>query len=391
MVTTLDVVKRIGRILQDPAVELGLEAALSTEATLWIDDVPACIFVVLVGPPGGAKSTTIKVIRGNRGYQHYTDLISPHAFVSHYAGKSSSQLQDDVDLLPRIRGKTLIISDLTPLLSAPENELREFLGTLTRVLDGEGLWSDKGVHGQRGYGGPGEDYRFVMVAGSTPLGRMTWKVLGNLGPRLLTINLQQPHEPPDPPDAGYRARVSKAAVVVDGFMRELWDRHGYRGVTWESPLDQAEQELWNLSSLVVRWRAPLPETGDLPVFERPFRLFDSLRGLVRGHALLDDRMDLEDTDYQLVRRLALDSMPEARRRLLRALLAVGSITAAEAANCLRMTEQGAIKHHLAPLEESLGLLVKGGAGTRGSPYVWQLADQERVSPWEKLWAAAVTP
>ena len=67
MLTTLGLIRLIGEDLRDPAVELGLEAALSTEATLFLEDVTACISIILVGPPGGAKSTTIRIIRGGRG------------------------------------------------------------------------------------------------------------------------------------------------------------------------------------------------------------------------------------------------------------------------------------------------------------------------------------
>ena len=126
------------------------------------------------------------------------------------------------------------------------------------------------------------------------------------------------------------------------------------------------------------------------MFERPFRLFDSLYGVVRGHALLDERLYLNDDDYRLVRRLALDSMPENRRRLLRALLTVGSVTPEEAANSLGMTAQAAVDNHLNHLTQRLGILVRTGGGARGDPFRWRLADQALVAPWEQQWLVAVT-
>ena len=134
----------------------------------------------------------------------------------------------------------------------------------------------------------------------------------------------------------------------------------------------------------------MPEYDDAPAIERPFRLYDSLCAIVRGHALLDDRMYLEDEDYRLVRRLALDSMPENRRRLLRTLLTAGYITREEAGQVLNMTEEGAIKGYLDPLER-LGLLKTFNKGTKGNPGIWRLADQELVSTWAEPWAAAVSP
>lgn len=112
------------------------------------------------------------MMRGERTHVCYLDSVSARAFVSHYAAKSEDDLEKD-DLLPQIRGKTLLISDMAPLLNSSERELQEILGILTRVLDGEGYYSAKGVHGLRGYGGPGQDYRFAMVAASTPLRGLT--------------------------------------------------------------------------------------------------------------------------------------------------------------------------------------------------------------------------
>ena len=388
MVTTLDLIHRIATTLQDPAVGLGLEAGLSAEATLWLEDPAACTPVIIVGPPGGAKSTVIGIIRGERSSLYYSDSLSPHAFVSHFAGKTKSQLQSEVDLLPKVRGRCLLVSDLTPLLSAPEQELRETLGILTRVFDGEGFRSDKGVHGGRGYGGQGEDWRFSMVAASTPIKQRTWSVMGNLGNRLLTANVEPPAEMTRSPESGYRERVARARNAVDGFVSALWGQFGYRGVTWDSPADQVEAELWELASVVVRWRAPIPEFGDLPVFERPFRLFQSLWDLARGHALLDDRMVLTEDDSQFVRRLALDSMPEGRRRILRVLLTAGHITVNQAAQVLRMTNQG-VASYIERLERSLNLVIRIGGGVKGDPYGWELSDQPTVSPYASHWAAAI--
>ena len=89
-------------------------------------------------------------------------------------------------MLPRIRYKTLIVRDLAPIFGAKEDALLEMVGRLTRALDGEGLETDTGVHGQRGYKG---DYLFMMLAGSTPLSPRVYKVLGTLGSRLFFLQL----------------------------------------------------------------------------------------------------------------------------------------------------------------------------------------------------------
>ena len=210
-----------------------------------------------------------------------------------------------------------------------------------------------------------------------------------MGARVLTVSVEQPKESAEPPTPGVRDKVGNAAGLVDSWMSDLWDRHGYRGVKWETLGEDIEQELWNISMLVGRWRAPTPDEGDIVVFERPYRLYHSLRALVRGHALLDDRTYVDDSDLRMVRRVALDSMPDARRRLLRAMLAVETITLDEAGQILRVSTQAASKYHLTPLVEQLGVVLRHGDGDKGDPHRYEIADQSLLSTWAQQWAEAV--
>lgn len=388
--TTLELVRRVGQILGDPAAALGLEAALSVEITLLLKDVSGCPALVITGRPGGAKTTAINCARGARHSVYYTDAISPHSFVSHYAAKTPKQLQDEVDLLPRIRNHCVQVSDLTPLLTAPEPELRETMGVLTRILEGEGYRSDKGVHGQRGYGGlKGEDWRFVMVAASTPFPGRLWRLIGNLGPRLLTLSVEQATEIAGPPQRGHRDRVEKIAELFDEWMAAAFMKHGLRNIIWDSQNEQVEHELWALATFVTCMRAPLPLAGDPVVSERPLRLYEALHAVARGHALLDERRFLRDDDLSLVRRIALDSMPEDRRRLVRILLVQGFVTAAEAAEVLGMTELGATGH-LGTLETRVKMFTHEGSGNRGDAVRWKLILPAGVTKWAPHWAEAAS-
>ena len=71
-----------------------------------------------------------------------------------------------IDLLPKIRYKTLIVRDMATVFSEKQDVLEDNLGVLTRVLDGDGYQRESGAHGGRGYRG---EYLFMMLAASTPL------------------------------------------------------------------------------------------------------------------------------------------------------------------------------------------------------------------------------
>jgi hypothetical protein len=94
-----------------------------------------------------------------------------------------------VDLLTRIRYRTPIVRDLGSVFGAKDDDLIKSLGILTRVLDGEGLETDSGVPGQRGYKG---DYLFMLLAGKTPIPPGVFKIMVNLGSRLFLLSLHTP-------------------------------------------------------------------------------------------------------------------------------------------------------------------------------------------------------
>src|SRR5262249_38264272 len=89
---------------------------------------------------------------------------------------------------------------------AKDDDLIKSLGILTRVLDGEGLETDSGVHGKRGYKG---DYLFMLLAGTPPIAPRVFKVMGNFGSRLFFLSLHTPEECDDDLMAKISAKIER--------------------------------------------------------------------------------------------------------------------------------------------------------------------------------------
>ena len=121
--------------------------------------------------------------RGNKVYR--SDKFTPKSFVSHSASVSREKLQE-VDLLPRIRHRVLLVPELAPLFGLRNEDLLENFSILTRVLDGQGLSTDSGVHGRRGHTG---DYLFAWIGCTTPIEYRVWKTMGKLGSRFLFFEM----------------------------------------------------------------------------------------------------------------------------------------------------------------------------------------------------------
>src|SRR5262249_58021796 len=114
------------------------------------------VAVIYVGGPSSSK-TTVADLFADHAIAYVSDNFTPAAFVSHAANRTTKDL-GKVDLLPRIKHKVLVTPELAPIFRGKEDELAQRFAIITRVLDGQGLMTDSGTHGRRGYRG---DYRFA--------------------------------------------------------------------------------------------------------------------------------------------------------------------------------------------------------------------------------------
>jgi hypothetical protein len=84
-----------------PECWLPLEACLSTVGAAMLKDVDHCIGLILVGQPGGRKTTTMGLL-GTEAPFYKLDSFTPASFVSHDASKNEAALQR-IDLLPKVK------------------------------------------------------------------------------------------------------------------------------------------------------------------------------------------------------------------------------------------------------------------------------------------------
>ncbi|WP_447983830.1 bifunctional DNA primase/polymerase [Nitrospira sp. Nam74] len=142
-----------------PAVDLGL----ATCATLLLADNANPAAMIFMGPAATGKTTVATMFSATMCYR--SDKFTPAAFVSHSAKATPEQLKA-IDLLPRIQHKVLVTPELSTMFRGKPDDLLERFSIITRVLDGQGLISDSGTHGRRGYEG---DYLFACSGVRRPL------------------------------------------------------------------------------------------------------------------------------------------------------------------------------------------------------------------------------
>ena len=228
------------------------EACASAIAILLIKDaLPFCL--VLQGVPGCGKTTTLSFLY-NFVHSHKTDKFTPASFVSHAPQKSEKELEK-VDLLPKLKHKVLITSDLSPLFGLIPERLKENLSILTRVLDGRGLTTESGIHGTRGYSG---DYMFTWIAATTPIPYAVWDLFGNLGARMYFHEVGTERKTVDEHlqelrKATYRQRVRECNQATLRFLKNVWQTGEVEWNPKEDP-EGVLRRIVQLALLLVRLR-----------------------------------------------------------------------------------------------------------------------------------------
>ncbi len=314
------------------------EVCLSVPHTLLLRDQSNPVGINLVDVPSSQKTTVLDMFRVP-GVVYRTDAFSPKAFLTHTTATRDPRDLEKIDLLPRIRFKTVIIPELAPLFSLPPHELEQAVAVLTRIFDGQGFQSDSGAHGHREQVG---DYLFAWLAATTPLKNFIWEILGKLGSRWLWLVMPQREWDPERTmreltgPVAYRDRLTICREVVSEFIQGQWARYGgIRNVRWERGADPPHvvMLIMRLGELVARLRGVVAVSreryGDqgyvwqTPIVEEPIRVSEVLLSLAQGHALVYGRLQLTEQDLPPVARVALSSCPEDRRKVFKEIMIRG--------------------------------------------------------------------
>lgn len=321
------------KVLQDnfPKLVFPAEAGASLFGQLLINDISNPCALVLIDVPSAGKTIALNLFC-DLEKTFAIDNFTPASFVSQAANVKTEKLKE-VDLLPKIKDKVLIIRDLAPLFGLRDDDLLRNMGILTRVLDGEGLELHAGVHGKRGYSG---DYSFMLLAASTPISPKVFKLMGNLGSRLFFLNLRSEKKGEEElatqlVTTSWKQKQILCKKATQDFLSSLWSKCP-DGVEWNKQGDPEDCRLiiTRCANLLSRLRGSInvwkedygsdEYSHQEPIIEMPDRISQVLYNLARGHALICGRTNISFDDLGLVINVAFDSAPLSRSRLFRILV-----------------------------------------------------------------------
>lgn len=342
-----------------PTLLFPAELSLSVLGQLLINDISNPFGLVLVGMPSSGKTITLNFFSDVDELVFCSDKFSAAAFVSNASNVKAEKLAE-IDLLPKIRYKLFEVRDLATLFSKRDDDLNEALGLLTRVFDGEGIFTDSGTHGHRGYKG---EYLFMFLGATTPVSPRVWKMMGNLGSRLFFYNIDSPAKTESElmeqiTTSSYKQKEKKCREVTRDFVYGLWNEYP-KGITWkkESDSPRAKSLVAKSAIFLARLRGVINIWKDksdygssdeynftMPVVEQPDRLNQLFYNLSRGHAVICGRDYIDDTDLRFVVELAIQSSEYVRSSIMRGLLKNGgSLKTSQVEKLLNCSKPTALK------------------------------------------------
>ena len=134
------------------------------------------VWLFFIGPPGGTKTELLRAFQGEPFYTIST--LTPQTLIS------GLNVKGEVDLLPKLHDKVLIMKDFTSILSRDSKEQAQIFADLRDAYDG---YLEKAFGS--GVGKKGYHAKFGLVAGVTPAIDMYRVIHGILGERFVKCRI----------------------------------------------------------------------------------------------------------------------------------------------------------------------------------------------------------
>lgn len=223
---------------------------------------------------------------------------------------------EECSLLLELENRVLIFPDFTGMLSKDHRTRQEILGQLRQAFDGDYVKRSGTKGAQRA------KVRFGMLAGVTPKIEDVWKDNQQLGERALIFRMGRV------PKLDWRASLRhtlESAVDKDAWKTYLKEFVGgnlaaaqklmrARDGARPSRPDWCMEHLENLTKLVVDFRNQPLSDGTAIRTEDFNRVGQQLLNLGDSHALVDARTEWDQSDCDLLTRVAEDTLPLVLKR-----------------------------------------------------------------------------
>jgi hypothetical protein len=267
------------------------------------------VWLFVIGPSGSGK-TTINI----NCISHLPDVLvasdlTPRSFLVGKANASDRSILNKPSLI-------LAFKDFTTMISKREEDQREIMAALREIYDGK--FSRRTAEATVSWEG-----KATVIAAVTPAIERCWSINRDLGERFSQVRWASSTNPAESARMARAQRGQEKIIATrmheftcDFFnssyqdSAELPDEYGSR-------IDAAATLAAKLRCHVVRDTAAKREIIDVSLPEEPTRIAKSLATLVCHHAALFGRETVTADDLKIAFRVALDTVPFSRLRIIR--------------------------------------------------------------------------
>lgn len=298
-----------------------IKAVLACYAAHGLKGQPA--WLMLIGPPSSMKTTLLEGLRGATDV-HFIDSITPNTLISGQLKDANKSQAGSPSFLNRAGNDfKMVIGDFSTILSMSAEKRDSILADFRRLYDGElskeyGHTDNSDSHAWKG--------RMTLFVAATHEVDKHQAINQSLGERFVTVRVPRPD-----------AQAARTAMDQDKALINAALQDGYEAVLRDLPKieptvpDPIKDRLVSLAEFTVIARTHVQrnskkEIDEIPHPEGSTRFAQQLTQIAKGSALLEHRTTVDETDYGLAVRVAFDSMPEKRRKILQALIAGQPLT-----------------------------------------------------------------
>ena len=271
------------------------------------------VWLMLIAPPGSMKTQLLDALTTMPGV-HPVDMLTKNTFLSGQIGTGGNRKSSS--LLHRI-GKSGIITfaDFSTILGMRWDDCNTIFSQMRRIYDGR-LNKEYGTaDGDTEW----EGHVTFLAACTNNIERFQQQMKG-LGERFTQIAM---------PRGSRRAAI--AAITQDKHACTSELREAVQKLLASLPatppgiLESHHDRIASLAEFIAFARTPIQRDRNKNItaiseIETPTRLSEVLVNLGKGSAALDGRDCVNETDFDLMVRVAFDCIPEARRAYLRYLI-----------------------------------------------------------------------
>jgi len=286
------------------------------------------VWIHLISPPSGGKTELLRALH-ECDESYFLSDVSSKAFISGYKDDKHSrkkkskeedsepteEVEEDYSLLPKLDGKTVVMKDFSLIHSKPSEQRAELFGVLRDAYDGFSSRAIGNMHTKEFHS------RFNLLTGMTPDIEKYWS-LNTLGERFLMYRIQikdrRAHalKSLDNSDSSKQFRETlqyKVKTFIDLVPKDVVPQ--LPSALKERTLDLADL-LSTCRSFVARYRND--ETIYPPDAELAPRVAKQLMRVGQSVALVRGRRTITGSEFKLMKRVALDSLPSNRLKMLQA-------------------------------------------------------------------------